>query len=1219
MASTSAPLPRAVVLKGPSTNSKSYFVALPDTLDELIEKAKSLFSLPPDKTPVITLGTDERAILLQETMPFVRDREALVFRWVAATPKRQLGNRVRWDEPSSVQFNANAPSSSIGTPARPLLAHVGRTASLDLYSPASKSIFSTRSPMPAPSKSSASHAHRDPSIHFGDGLTARQAHAKRVLQEQKDKEARRQRRLEEARSGMVQAADATEDVPPSNEESAMEQAEQHDCLQEITPTEARPTPTATAETTITADDNASGLDTLFESSATHPGTGESLLISPPRKRHPDNLPLDTPPSSGSRSSSPYRSSERKRASEMLRSHQHQHQHQHQHPGGSDEQASSPIQSPTRDLSAARQKAAFSISDITNALTAGSELKRVTEEDLALAEKPRATVTEAIKPAAVEAHVRSAEIDDDQIGPVLDQSDAIEDVQMDALETPSDEPEAEASPAVESSEQPEPASASAPEPAPEPAPVAAVVPDAEVEKTYRYIDNLVLQLLSHGSNTAFREPLTMAAMHGPHANLRQVDLFTIREAIQTKAYGSAHLTDSVKASKAVVLDFETDLAAMYGNARKQHGSKSAQAQCADTLERFSASFLEEWKRSIDKRSGRDEHAGGETQSKEQQRDDIKTAVMRQLTPTKRGEKRPVQIGGFPFAFNGASRMPFPGSDAPAALGRPGGAASRKLSSLQVQQPGQIKRTSSLDGLTGALQPSSSTATKKSRFSYVADADKTAVSDGPFRDTFAQARVKASAGGSREADPLTAFERALRGPAPAVTSTPVKAAVVTEQPNTGEQPDQPDQPDQQRSDSVVAATESSAEPEEPAPAAEHVAEQDAMLTPCSADRITQSEQAEPQEASEASAAPSEQAESTAMTATAEQATDLAAAAATDAAPAQSSPESESSTADDSAGTTAAADGSRHVEEHTDAVNAHNENPTEAEVSAGATTPATTTTENEAGSEPCTPSSLRASRRGKRARASHGEMAARLASEALAELEEASTPNSSQGQSQSQSQSRSSKRLQSTSPAKAASSAPSPSTAASEYANPVTETRQSKRRRATSTTTSAIATPPQPRTVRQGSRRSTATSTPTHASSTTSRHGHTKEVSPFSISSDDSDSDSDDDKPLRARPRSASAGKTAKADDRDDNEDVDEEDEVERMFSSSPPSSQSTSASSSGSAWTARAAGKKGAASRAVARKRKANDEGPASIEVHVEVPRAGPVTRQTRSTRRRAAKA
>ncbi|KAN0063322.1 hypothetical protein ACQY0O_004487 [Thecaphora frezii] len=748
---TAAAAPRAVTLKGPSTNSKTYFIALPDTLEDLIEKAKRLFPIPPDKTPIITLGNDERAILLQETMPFVRDREPLVFRWVAATPKRQLGNRVRWDDPSSVHFNANAPSSSIGTPSRPSLPHLGKPSSLRLYSPVARAASSTHTPLPPSARANRTQP-RDPSIRFGDGVNARQAHARRVLSEQREKEARRQRRLDEGQGG-------GSDVEMSEEDGL-------DVFE--SPTD-EPTIDPIAVAT-TAADTATCENAVPETAPLQPAAAaDALLLSPPRKRHPDSVALDTPPSSGSRSSSPYRSLERKKATELQRSHDRENE----------EQASSPIQSPTRELSAVRQKAAFSITDITNALIAGSELKRITERGNGGATKELAVDAAASgREQATDEGVKDKPVEHENAA--SGKTEAVVDVRAEA-DSPVGEPAAVAAARIVAPPATKGEVAARHDDAMERAPALATVADAEVEKTYRYIDNLILQLVSHGSNSVFREPMTKGYLERLPSNARPVDLFTMRQAVQAKEYGSSILADGVKACRAVMLDFETDLAAMYANARRLYGVKSAQAQCADTLEKFSSSFIDEWKRSMDKKPSRaDEAVDSEGR---------KMAMLRQqLTPTKRGEKRGALPGMLPFAFNGTSRLLFPSFSGGAGVGA---GASRKSEAapasaqstpttlsakkqLASENPGAIKRNTSHDGQMDA----STAASRRARFSATSNELERSMLDGPFRDFFAQSRTRptpsaASSSSSRQANPLAAFERALRGPDPAPDSAPVFA--------------------------------------------------------------------------------------------------------------------------------------------------------------------------------------------------------------------------------------------------------------------------------------------------------------------------------------------------------------------------------------------------------------------------------------------------------------
>ncbi|KDN40869.1 hypothetical protein K437DRAFT_258487 [Tilletiaria anomala UBC 951] len=108
--SASAPVPAvaappiSIILRGPSTTSRTFFTALPPTLEDLLAKARKLFNIPTSHTPYITLGSDERAIILEDSMPFLRDRELLITRWNLESPSNK-GSRP-----------ASSSSASTGTP-----------------------------------------------------------------------------------------------------------------------------------------------------------------------------------------------------------------------------------------------------------------------------------------------------------------------------------------------------------------------------------------------------------------------------------------------------------------------------------------------------------------------------------------------------------------------------------------------------------------------------------------------------------------------------------------------------------------------------------------------------------------------------------------------------------------------------------------------------------------------------------------------------------------------------------------------------------------------------------------------------------------------------------------------------------------------------------------------------------------------------------------------
>ena len=98
--------PRAVLIKGPSVNSRVYMTALPEQHESLLNKARELFHVPEEHTPYLCVAapavsgspvSDARgAILMPDAMPFIRDREILTLRWAPTSPRR-MANRVHWD------------------------------------------------------------------------------------------------------------------------------------------------------------------------------------------------------------------------------------------------------------------------------------------------------------------------------------------------------------------------------------------------------------------------------------------------------------------------------------------------------------------------------------------------------------------------------------------------------------------------------------------------------------------------------------------------------------------------------------------------------------------------------------------------------------------------------------------------------------------------------------------------------------------------------------------------------------------------------------------------------------------------------------------------------------------------------------------------------------------------------------------------------------------
>ncbi|WFD33680.1 hypothetical protein MCUN1_000493 [Malassezia cuniculi] len=108
--------PKAVLIKGPSVNSRVYMTELPDQHEALLAKAQELFHVPPDHTPYLCVAapavsgspvSDARgAILMPDAMKFLRDREIITLRWSPSSPRR-TGNRVHWD--SQLEYDTPVP------------------------------------------------------------------------------------------------------------------------------------------------------------------------------------------------------------------------------------------------------------------------------------------------------------------------------------------------------------------------------------------------------------------------------------------------------------------------------------------------------------------------------------------------------------------------------------------------------------------------------------------------------------------------------------------------------------------------------------------------------------------------------------------------------------------------------------------------------------------------------------------------------------------------------------------------------------------------------------------------------------------------------------------------------------------------------------------------------------------------------------------------------
>ena len=89
--------PRAVLLKGPTLNSRVFLTAMPERHEDLVAKACELFKVPADHTPQLYVAcqasigppnSEQRgALLMADAMPFLRDRELVTLRWVPVGPE----------------------------------------------------------------------------------------------------------------------------------------------------------------------------------------------------------------------------------------------------------------------------------------------------------------------------------------------------------------------------------------------------------------------------------------------------------------------------------------------------------------------------------------------------------------------------------------------------------------------------------------------------------------------------------------------------------------------------------------------------------------------------------------------------------------------------------------------------------------------------------------------------------------------------------------------------------------------------------------------------------------------------------------------------------------------------------------------------------------------------------------------------------------------------
>ncbi|SPO24709.1 uncharacterized protein UTRI_01679_B [Ustilago trichophora] len=687
---------KAVMLKGPSLTSKTYFVPLPDTLDGLVAKAVQLFPIPPGKVPHITLGTDERAIILEESYDFIRDRELLHFRWSAETPRRNLANRVRWDAPSGSGatspfcLNPSASPQSISSEAQ--VASPVTPAAEVLKTQLQGSPTSTRNL--ASTTRANTIANRDPNTQFGEGVAARKAHVQRVLAEQQRK------REEEHTADALGAAPVIADVeqetvadvdvdPEATAKAALELAATSVAMEavqeaadsaeigDIAPASSQDVDMSTiqdkrshnaAESASPATDSVAEVEEQQVLLA--PAAATINLESPPRKKPVDNGGLDTPPSSGSRSSSPFHSSDRALTNTRALEHRLR-------ANADDEPSSSPISSPTRDVSSRYRNALSTV-----------PMPELGKQQPVQEQSSNEVVAAELAASRIDAAIEQAE------GNIAEQQE---------INANSEEPVS-------------PSKTIATTLNAVTKPIVSQANDPELTRIYSFLSNLVSQLLSHKANWAFQRPMSVEFEQFSSRSSRPVDLFTIRDSLASRKYGSQHLEGRM-AANAVVTDFEDDLTLLYTNARRFFGVRSTQAECVEHLEKFSKSFLNEWKRT--QGSAAQRNVESQRNSASQLTADAAAARLSMYrSPGSRSEKRPA-LSSSPFAM-----LLTPGSSAVNA--NTAGSVGRKTVGLNGQLlPNAVgvmrrpdfgfKRNTSYEGnLSAAKRPAQPTRTTSEAF-------------------------------------------------------------------------------------------------------------------------------------------------------------------------------------------------------------------------------------------------------------------------------------------------------------------------------------------------------------------------------------------------------------------------------------------------------------------------------------------------------------------------
>lgn len=557
---------RAVILRGPSPSAKSFFTVLPDSLEALVRKASDLFPVPPDHTGQLVL--DNGAILMPDVLPFINAREVLTFRHAPDTPRSSLH---RTGTLGAAREAAGSSAEKMRAFSRAFeggrSGHAGSDDSVGSSGgSSSSSMRGSRSVRWDESVVSNENKARRTAPVIAKPMrysaAGRAEHARRVLGEQEQ-----QRRQEEAAT-TAEAKEAKTSAP-STASSACGKA-------------TAPNPVKTSVKTPMMTAESSDKDTFLS----RPDAIQSL----------NNLPFANITSNDLLASG---SSPPSYATATSRSRTHSEDEQ---------QGSSPIASPTRNVRSAQKASSEWAKPLGEASKAQASAASVNEEG------NKTDETATISPAHL-ALEPSTSITSDRL--LTETATIAKAVEQDGLEVGRTEAQdrADAAPASNAMNMtesrtdgavdvafsdPTPASNGdevsadeADEKAVEQAisPVQSPGKSDRADKTYQRMISIIDTLQGHPANVFFRSPLQVEnRAQSMLAYLRQnqrpvVDLFVIKDNLTNRKYGRLDPFTAVSA----------DLNHMWSNAKAFYGQSSEQARCAEFLSHFSNVIMAEWRR------------------------------------------------------------------------------------------------------------------------------------------------------------------------------------------------------------------------------------------------------------------------------------------------------------------------------------------------------------------------------------------------------------------------------------------------------------------------------------------------------------------------------------------------------------------------------------------------------------------------------------------------